>query len=81
MEISLGTQSEPFISREEVRVGGQFEYTRDARGVVKFKGRASQFGTVKIEPTIRMDGNISIVGEIDYIDKILSDWQFAFLDP
>src|SRR6266852_932958 len=28
-----------------------------------------------------MAGNISIVGQIDYLDKILSDWQFAFLDP
>jgi len=82
MAIGLGPENEPHIAREEIHVGSQIEYKRDARGVVRFKGKApTQFGTVKIEPTIRMDGKVSIVGEIDYLDKIVSDWQFAFLDP
>jgi predicted ATPase len=82
MEIGLGPQKEALISREEIKVGRHLQYTRNARGVVRFKGRApAQFGTVKLEPTIRMDGSVSIIGEIDYLDKIVSDWQFAFLDP
>ncbi len=40
MEIGLDPEREPRISREEIRVGSEFKYTRDTRGVVRFKGKA-----------------------------------------
>lgn len=82
MEMGLGAERYPIISREEIRVGREVEFTRDARGVVRFKGKApSEFGSVNIQPSIRMDLGVSIIGDIPYLDKILSDWQFVFLDP
>jgi len=56
MEVGLGADRYPIISREEIRVGREVEFTRDARGVVRFKGKApSEFGSVNIQPSIRMD--------------------------
>lgn len=81
-EIALDKEKEPLISLEEIRIGRQVHYTRNAKGVVRFQGKApTEFGTVKIEPSIRMNRGVSIIGEIDFVDKIVSEWQFASLDP
>ena len=83
MEVGLGDDKHEFISYEEVKVGHQVEFTRDADGRVQFKGKApSEFGSVKIEPNIPMDDGLSIIGAIPYLDKIVSKWQFLlYLDP
>ncbi len=80
--IGLADDKHEFISHEEVKVGRQVEFTRDAGGRVQFKGKApSEFGSVKIEPNVPMSEGLSIIGEIPYLDKIVSDWQFLTIDP
>jgi predicted ATPase len=80
--VGLGADDSVFISQEEVTVGRQVAFSRDARGRVQFKGKApAEFGSVKIETNIPMEDGLSIIGEIPYLDKIVSDWQFLGLDP
>lgn len=80
--VGLGVDKGVFISQEEVTVGRQVAFTRDARGRVQFKGKApAEFGSVKIETNVPMDPGLSIIGEIPYLDKIVSAWQFLGFDP
>jgi predicted ATPase len=80
--VGLSVDNGAFISHEEVTVGRQVAFSRDARGRVRFKGKApAEFGSVKIETNVPMDPGLSIIGEIPYLDKIVSDWQFLGLDP
>jgi len=82
MAVGLGDKKNEFISNEEVKVGRQVEFTRDALGRVQFKGKApAEFGSVRIETNIPMDDGLSIIGDIPYLDEIVSDWQFLGLDP
>lgn len=85
MELALdGKLKEPFISREEVNVGKRFKFSRNARGRVRarFGGKApSEFGSIKIQTNVPMEDGYSIIGEIPYLDDIVSDWQFLYLDP
>lgn len=82
MAVGLGDDKHEFIAYEEVKVGHQVEFTRDARGHVQFKGKApAEFGSVKIETNIPMEDGLSIIGEIPYLDEIVSGWQFLYLDP
>ncbi|MEN3331677.1 MAG: hypothetical protein V7641_1042 [Blastocatellia bacterium] len=81
-EVGLNDDKNVFISHEEVTVGKQVQFTRDANGRVKFQGKVpAKFGSVKIEPNVPMDDGLSIIGAIPYLDKIVSDWQFLNLDP
>ena len=83
MEISLGREGkELFISKEEVSVGKSFKLIRDAFGHVKVTGRTpSEFGRIKLQNDIHIGDGVSIIGDIPYLDKITSDWQFLYLDP
>lgn len=82
MGLGIGGDMHEFISYEEVKVGKQVEFTRDASGHVQFKGKAPpEFGSVKIETNIPMEEGLSMIGAISYLDKIVSDWQFLYLDP
>jgi hypothetical protein len=83
MEISLGREGkELFISKEEVSVGKSFKLIRDAFGHVKVTGRTpSEFGRIKLQNDIHISDGVSIIGDIPYLDKITSDWQFLYLDP
>lgn len=82
MELGIDGDTHEFIAYEKVKVGKQVEFTRDASGHVRFKGKAPpEFGSVKIEPNIPMEDGLSIIGAISYLDKIVSDWQFLYLDP
>lgn len=83
MEIGLGPGGkELFISHEEATVGRAVKLTRDAHGRVKFTGKVpSKFGSIKFQRDTRMDDGVSIIGEIPYLDEMVSDWQFLYLDP
>ena len=85
MEIGIGPNgNELFIAREDIRVGRGITFSRDARGRVRvrLKGKApSEFGSVKIQSDVAMDDGLSIIGEVPYLDAMVSDWQFLYLDP
>lgn len=81
MEIGLGQEEhELLISREKITVEQKVELARDGRGHVKFEGELpTEFGT--IQGDIRMEDGLSIIGAIPYLDELVSDWQFLYLDP
>src|SRR5260370_24187863 len=85
MEIGVGADGdELFIARECIRVGRGITFSRDARGRVRvrLKGKApSEFGSVKIQSDVAMDDGLKIIGEVPYLDAMVSDWQFIYLDP
>lgn len=83
MEIGLGLGgNEMFISHEEITVGSEVTFMRDARGRVQFEGTIPpEFGSIKAPSDVRMNDGLSIIGEIPYLDKLVSDWQFLYLDP
>lgn len=80
-EIGLYDDKTVFFSHEEVTVGQQVQFTRDADGRVKFKGKLpAKFGS-KSATDVPTDNGLSIIREIPYLKKIVSDWQFLELDP
>lgn len=83
MEIGLGPEGkELFISHEEATVGRAVKLIRDAHGRVKFTGKVpSKFGSIKFQRGTRMEDGVSIIGKIPYLDEMVSDWQFLYLDP
>ena len=83
VEIGLTPEGEElFISNEDVTVGGNVRFTRDARGGVRFKGKApSGLGSLRILGDISMEDGVSIIGDTPYLEGIVSDWQFLYLDP
>jgi predicted ATPase len=83
MEIGLTPESnELFISNESITVGRNLKFARDSRGNVQFKGKApSGLGSLKILGDIPMGDGVSLIGDQPYLDAIVSDWQFLYLDP
>jgi predicted ATPase len=83
LEIGFGPEGkELFILREEITVGSEVKFTRDAHGRVHFEGKVpAEFGSIKIQSNIPMDDGVSVIGDLPYLDNIVSDWQFLYLDP
>jgi predicted ATPase len=82
MEIGLTPEAdELFISKEDVSVG-KVRFSRDARGHVRFKGKApSGLGSLRILGDVAMEDGVSLIGDSPYLDRIVADWQFLYLDP
>lgn len=83
MEIGLTPEStELFISNESVTIGKNIRFARDSRGNVQFRGKApSGLGSLKVLGDVPMDDGISLISDQPYLDSIVSDWQFLYLDP
>lgn len=83
MEIGLTPESnELFISNEKLTVGRNLKFARDSRGNVQFRGKApSGLGSLKVLGDVPMGDGVSLIGDQPYLDPIVSDWQFLYLDP
>jgi predicted ATPase len=83
MEIGLAPKGdELFISNEKINLGKNVRFSRDARGNIKHAGKApADMGSLRILRQVSMEDGVSFIGDTPYLDSIVADWQFLYLDP